>query len=221
VHQPTWGYFLAAACLAHLLAVMLAIRQLTQDFEKGAIVRTACAALLLGQLGYDIEGVMNESRIVRQGRYNPPELVEGALFREVALNLSLLDPNTPPVFMSPPTLGPKLAWFGRGSVIGSQYENLAGIGAAMDFFSDTGDLAVARELARRRKLDFVIIVAGDLFIRTSMRVPKQRQPGAAGLTLAERLNLPQPDVPEWLEPIPWPNLFPGHGSELRIYLVKH
>ena len=132
----------------------------------------------------------------------------------------MLDPDRPPVFISPPALGVKLAYFGRGSAIGTQYENLPGIGATLDFFSDTGDLHIARELARARKVNYLVIVPGRLLVQTTVRPPSARTPGGAGLTLGERLSLPEPVVPDWLEPIPWPDLFPGARSALRIYRVS-
>lgn len=219
-HQPTWGYFLCAASLAHLLAVLLAVRSLALGGAHRTAVWAACSMTLLGQLLFNMNGVVDESRAIRLGKLNPPDLVEAARFREIAYNLSLLDPDRPPVFISPPALGAKLAYFGRGSAIGTQYENLPGIGATLDFFSDTGDLHVARELARARKVNYLVIVPGRLLVQTSVRLPPVRTPGVEGLTLGERLSLPEPVVPDWMEPIPWPDLFPGARSSLRIYRVS-
>lgn len=219
-HQLSWGYFLGAALLAHFLATLIAIHHLVRNSPARAVLYSLGIVLVSFQLGYNSYIAALERDNILNDKRNPAELLEAAVAREVAVNLAREVTGSRPVFMSAPMLGVRLAHFGNGYAIGTQSENIAGVKASLDFFSDTGDLAASHEIAHRHKVTYVVVNPGKTFLDTSVRIPKHRNPGPSGLTLGERLSLETPLTPDWLEEIPWPVMFSQHPMRVRVFRVR-
>lgn len=215
-HMRSWSYFLNAALLCHFLSVGLAVRSLSWPKWTWFVF----AILIVLQGSFFQKTTLETAWQLTQGRSNAPELLEAAIQRELGLYLQKTLPGQKPVYMAASMLGVRLAHFGQGGVMGSQYENAKGVKASIDFFSDTGALDTAKMIAQERGVTHVVVNVCQAFLDTTVRAPAVRLPGEEGLTLGERLCLPKPLVPDWLQPIPsLPYLFQGYALDLRLYRV--
>ena len=148
--------------------------------------------------------------------------------KEVAWNLKLAadaraDTTRPARVMAAPGPSPTLHYYGGVDTVGSFYwENLAGCHAVVDFYSDEGDDATARRIARERGLDFVVVTAAPTFVLELQWLQLGRvDVKAVRRTLAFRLANPTEGsvVPGWLEAVPLLDAPMALAKGTRIYRV--
>jgi hypothetical protein len=220
--QNRWMGFLEISLLLLTVAAVLCLPG--SDRQRALRPAVLAAFLLPGWLGF---GVLQVRTRLENPLRHARALLEGDMsIKEAAWNLELYSAHSshrPARVMAPPGPSPTLHYYGGVDTVGSYYwENLGGCQAAIDFYNDTSDDAVARRIVRERGLDFVVAVAQPSFV-LEMQLLKTGKVNvaAARQMLAFKLSSPSPaGVPAWLERLPLLDAPLATADGIRIYRVR-
>ena len=158
------------------------------------------SALVLGQgVCFAVKDFLRLTEL-RNGRVIVAQYVDAAMKKYLALGLRAESQGKPMRVICDPEIAPFLYYFGGIPTVTSYYwENAQGLHDATAFFSDTGD-AVARRIAKERRLTHVIVPAnGRLQNIFSLIETGTMNANAAPPTLAMRLSSNPAGLPPWIK----------------------
>lgn len=161
--QNRWSAFAALFLLWTAIPTLPVLARLARDSSRLRRAFAAFLLLLAAQSAYSAFDHLAYLRKLREGTAIQP-LLTGAIQRDFVAQALARDPahTSWRVVASDPSLTPALAYGARIPGLASFYwENIDGLEAATEFFTDSGDLARARQLARERGLTHLLVSGPD------------------------------------------------------------
>ena len=220
--QNRWSAFAALFLLWTAIPTLPVLSRLACKSSRQRSVLGVFLALLAAQSVYATSVHWKYLRLLREGLAIQP-LLTSAIQRDFAATALTRDPSHASwhVISSDPSLTPALAYWAKIHGLASFYwENIEGLETATAFFTDSGDLNRARQLALERGFTHLLVSGPDKMAHDYDFILRGAYDNSAisnslGGTLRDRPYAPPP----WITPTPGSEWMSGVSFTFRDQLL--
>jgi len=220
--QYRWASLFSVALISTLVALPVRDAALQTNTERG--LYTLLMASLAGFLLFFTAEETRLSRSIAQGETLPRDLIRETIIRDIAHTVQASAGQRAIRAISNPPLAPALAFHGQIHGMASLYwENADGLDATVRFMMARTEKEAAN-VCREHEITHIIWMTNPSYLSELMLIERgafDRE--ALKGTFGYRLLTASPDLPDWLNAIPYHMPFPafdGFPGGVRIYEVR-